>query len=845
VGQASSRRVLFRRGETWSASGGISLNREGPGLIGAYGTGNKPIINSAGSVFSLSGRPPVFQDWRIMDLELVGSGLGNGTAFGHEGTVKQLLIHRVDAHNFRSVLNIAYSVLDYNNTNGFPGHDRNDQIAISDSHFYHGVGGTGSNIAYFSSERMAILGSVWEDSTNIEHVLRTPHIGKGVISHNIMRDQAAGRHVLKLHGPSYTALGLGQGLYSEFIVLSDNEFKGSDFRGADWTVGIGPSDNHTDERVRNIIVERNMFRAGVGGTQVSLNLWGGEITARNNIFDTTGGFGHVAISITQRGIEPPPQHIRIYNNTFYNDDNISMVGVSIGVETLNTTVINNLVAAPHAPNSIIISGNTTSLIQNNNAVLTSAGFISATPANALDFQLQNTSPAVNVGATVPVFEDFVFTQRPQGGTFDLGAFELSSTPSEANFCSEIYQYGITWTFDQAHECGQFVNGDYWVVGPVTIISITPEYVSVSGQERHGWEVNPTSDRNQGFDSRAAGFNPGFVPSLPYFAFPGTSIVKTISNLVEPPRCTRNTNHTCNLVTAAVLTVLDQTPPNNGATVFRPPYFGTQKPLYSIHDLHPEFLPSVPAPTGITPPLLNNLKNRFQRVQLDHFTDWMGRSIHPDLNMPDYGGDIALNTGDAALRFFLNDSTEEKMPALINYLQMGIDLYAMMKNGTRWVANGGHDSGRKLPLILTSILFNNQTMKNDIRDVPKDNPNEVFQEDGMLYLSDPDNNGERDVLFGGLTSEICYWNNQVSDDCSRTARDPYRYIDPRIPGTSYQRDINSMIWKGPVVAMQLLPEIESIWNNNRFMAYVDRGGIFWRLVSTRSLRTGRWRMCWRL
>ena len=41
-------------------------------------------------------------------------------------------------------------------------------------------------------------------------------------------------------------------------------------------------------------------------------------------------------------------------------------------------------------------------------------------------------------------------------------------------CSSIFQYGITWTFDKPPECGQFVNGDWWVVGPVTIQSMLPE-----------------------------------------------------------------------------------------------------------------------------------------------------------------------------------------------------------------------------------------------------------------------------------------------------------------------------------------------------------------------------------
>ena len=38
----------------------------------------------------------------------------------------------------------------------------------------------------------------------------------------------------------------------------------------------------------------------------------------------------------------------------------------------------------------------------------------------------------------------------------------------------ITQYGITWTFDKPARVGQFVNGDYYVVGPVTIKALDPK-----------------------------------------------------------------------------------------------------------------------------------------------------------------------------------------------------------------------------------------------------------------------------------------------------------------------------------------------------------------------------------
>ena len=38
----------------------------------------------------------------------------------------------------------------------------------------------------------------------------------------------------------------------------------------------------------------------------------------------------------------------------------------------------------------------------------------------------------------------------------------------------LSQNGITWEFENEVEYGQFVNGDWWIVGPVTVNSVSPE-----------------------------------------------------------------------------------------------------------------------------------------------------------------------------------------------------------------------------------------------------------------------------------------------------------------------------------------------------------------------------------
>jgi hypothetical protein len=176
----------------------------------------------------------------------------------------------------------------------------------------------------------------------------------------------------------------------------------------------------------------------------------------------------------------------------------------------------------------------------------------------------------------------------------LFAVLLAAGNSFAATATSVSQYGITWTFSQACEVGQFANGDYWVVGPVSITSITPNYTG----SMNGWMANPAVPHKQGFDSRGWGggatFDAASVPSLPYLAQPNTSIIKAVS---------LQTSTQTNLKTAAVLTVVGAVPPGNGAALFRPPYFGTEKrttrPTPSIFPCCPSWSP--PPRPGTSPP----------------------------------------------------------------------------------------------------------------------------------------------------------------------------------------------------------------------------------------------------
>jgi hypothetical protein len=392
----------------------------------------------------------------------------------------------------------------------------------------------------------------------------------------------------------------------------------------------------------------------------------------------------------------------------------------------------------------------------------------------------------------------------------LGAVLMLTETGMAATSASVSQYGITWTFDKAYTVGQFANGDWWVVGPVVITGITPAFDGT----RHGWEVNPSSRTNQGFDSRTAGgFNASLVPGLPYTAAPGKSIVKALSltNLGDDGWDTR----LC-LKTAAVLTVLAAVPPDNGATVFRPPYFGTNKPLYSTLGLHTELLPSL-APVANTPGLAT-MTAKFQRVQIDHQTDWSGGYLHPVENMETYGAAMASTSADAALRLMLNDPLSAKKPLLINYIQLGIDLYAMQKGGVFWLASGGTSVGRKLPIAFAAVLLDNQAMKDAVYNAAPA-ANKTFDEDWSIRAGQ----GGRG-LFGQMgwgSSEQTYWNAVYSGSSTNGEPDPYGYIDGGSYAGAGYVGVVAQPYKGQAIVMHLMPQLKTVWNNQAFIDFVDR------------------------
>lgn len=432
----AGKRLLFKRGDTFTGSTSGVIHSNGPGIIGAYGviTDPKPILIGAGTTYIIEPARGTTGDWRIMDLALNGRSTINGAnvAINTTGSFDQVTLLRLDITGVHSGIAASHWALS-------PGDVSYDQWSIQDS-TVSGIPNCNWNAHYDCNWRIYVVGTRWSIQGNYldaqgnpttgysggSHVVRMEMLQKSLISNNTITGAGVFQHNIKLHAWAWDGSGGGNataGTYTEKVIIADNKIQG----GANpWQVSLGPQDTGSDERVRDIILERNWFTSN-SATQVPMHIASSETTIRNNICDLTGAAWHTCVLLDLGGVAPDPSYVRIYNNTFYSGSAGDFNGVDINALVTNTTVRNNLGSAPLATDPVMLVGSGTGLVQSNNILdnTPSALFVSATPATPSNFSLKSIpNPARDTGfSTVPVLSDFFLTMRPQNGLIDIGAVE--------------------------------------------------------------------------------------------------------------------------------------------------------------------------------------------------------------------------------------------------------------------------------------------------------------------------------------------------------------------------------------------------------------------------------------
>jgi hypothetical protein len=391
---------------------------------------------------------------------------------------------------------------------------------------------------------------------------------------------------------------------------------------------------------------------------------------------------------------------------------------------------------------------------------------------------------------------------------------LSVLPSTAMAATQVTKNTITWTFDRDYQVGQFANGDYWVLDTgtgVKVTAVSPAPAGSGGTYRNGSMVNPVGPTYQGYDGRVDGYSSSLSIAFPATLHGGDSLVSTQSR-VATANSTDIMGATVTpdqgyLQRAAVLTVVSSAP---AATSFRPPYAGKQKPIYSTTQLNRSLLLGLPLTTKPSVTYLNQVNAYFQNVWLDHKVGWSTRMMHPISNMPDYGREIGLAVSQASVLLTLDYTSTEIEPLLINFVQLGIDLYGMSQNGVNWGADGGHNNGRKWPIVFAGIMLNNAQMKA---------VKVAFGEDDQTYygVTPSANAGQSYVAYFGRDCVSAYQTNGCTGVGTKDCRSSTKNADAC---QDYRNCCTSHTWVGEALAARLM-NAKSTWGHDAFFDYVDR------------------------
>jgi len=299
---------------------------------------------------------------------------------------------------------------------------------------------------------------------------------------------------------------------------------------------------------------------------------------------------------------------------------------------------------------------------------------------------------------------------------------LISTANAAT-TNSISQFGITWTFNQQHEFGQFANGDYWAVGPVTIIDIDPAPTDSAGRIMNGAMINPNGDNDNsgnylnkhGFDNVASYFDSSLNDGRPggNDLTAGNPLVIGVNNsLASSKSFLEDRGDSGKLEDFAVLTVLSAAPPANS---FRPAYASSSKEIkYNLTDIDFEALSDLEI-AGSSAPSLDSVIEWFKYPTISILHNGAGSTVGG--NRYSQHDDYTERIGNAALLLNSNFTAAEKQTPLIHILQNGIDRYGVLAEnaGGRiiWRGNGAFHMGIKLTIMFSAKVLGDNAMLADI------------------------------------------------------------------------------------------------------------------------------------
>jgi PKD repeat protein len=458
---AGARRILLRRGSTFSATTSVDLGHfTTPGLIQAFGSGARPVMNMNGaSIGEGSG-------WTWSDVDRLNPGYG----LFMKNNSNNLTFYNVTINGYRQFCFIE---------------DIAQPNLLGRLHAFIDmdcVGGANTSYSIWPGARYVLwMGGTIDKNNGGESTLRGNHFQHYLIQHTRWLNSAPQREHWQFRVfDAFTGMNAAQQSL-RYLLVSDNvqNLKSNSSvgmricsdSGCNCINGVGPSgcgpggaaESGNIVDVGDVIFERNLFRFEPGtpsGHTVLVDYQGGDFTFRNNVIDygssLTSGESHLLWAAGETAKVSGGSRssgISVYNNTMYASNGGSTAYRMAQSMRMNGSTgctgdcfeRNNLIVLTNGGNSSLLPS--PGFVSSNSLMVKSDPFVGTMPAPGTS-QMANfalTSPnatLINAGFNLlsasssresTIFGDALGGCRGSAtaGPWDIGAVEFGAAPCSA------------------------------------------------------------------------------------------------------------------------------------------------------------------------------------------------------------------------------------------------------------------------------------------------------------------------------------------------------------------------------------------------------------------------------
>lgn len=257
---ASGKRLLFKRGDSWTVSASPSISIQGHMTIAAFGSGAKPVwnLNTGTSGAPIRAGVLACTGLRIMDIDLHGQGHDWVGVLKTTGKTSDLLLLRVVASQIGGAAGVNAVDLSDNVGAG----TLNDICCFQECDFNDlgGGSGGGDNWYYLFCRRLSLLGCSAVDTVDAEHICRVEYAQDSVIAFCRFKTPGSLKSCLLIRGVEWwrgsTSGSVGINQWTEDISIYGCLFEDANT----FHLQVAPSGDTQLHRIRRVIVNACLAR---------------------------------------------------------------------------------------------------------------------------------------------------------------------------------------------------------------------------------------------------------------------------------------------------------------------------------------------------------------------------------------------------------------------------------------------------------------------------------------------------------------------------------------------------------------------------------------------------------